>query len=271
MTATLPITCWTRLSPTNRLHIKCCAIDQGTAFVGGSNIGDHYTDWQDTNLRIDGVLGMSAHLVYDYMLQFCAGSKELDESIQKLNISRLMIGDAEVLMTIPGSRMDIQRGILDMILQAEDSVFIRTWYFLPNKELLNAMLHQAERGVQVKVLLSHRTRVPLVDMANYISCHKLAKVGGIIYRYNKRFMHSKITWNSTGEIIFGSANMDEQALKDNFEFCLRIHDRQLARKLTLAFEQDGYESVRQTCQTQRQRSFPEKALSYLCALAAPWL
>jgi len=260
-----------RLSPSNRLHIKLVAIDRTTAFVGGSNIGNHYLRWQDTNLRLDGELGINAHMVYDYILQFCAVSPEPSEAVRKLDISRLKIGDAEVMMTIPGSRMDIQRGILGMILDAEDMVYIRTWYFLPNKELLNAMLYQAERGVQIKVLLSHHTRVPLIDLANYITCHKLAKVGAYIYRYNQRYMHSKVTWNNTGDIIFGSANMDEQAQKDNFEFCLRIHDKALARKLTLAFEKDSYESKQQTCQTLRRKPFTHKVLSYICSLATPWL
>jgi cardiolipin synthase len=261
-----------RLTSTNRLHIKLCAIDQSTVFIGGSNIGDHYLGWQDTNLRLDGELGSSAHMIYDYISQFSAGTPEPDEEIKNLDITRHKIGDAEVLMTIPGSRRDVQRSILDMILDSEKTIYMRTWYFLPNSELLNAMLFQAERGKQIKVLLSHRTRVPLIDVANHISCHKLAKVGGLIFRYKSRYMHSKATWNSAGEVIFGSANMDEQALKDNFEFCLRIKNVELARQLTLSFEKDGYESSQQqTSQTFRKKPFPMKVLSHLCALATPWL
>jgi cardiolipin synthase A/B len=38
----------------NRLHCKIAAIDDRTAYLGGSNIGDYYTAWTDTNLRVDG-------------------------------------------------------------------------------------------------------------------------------------------------------------------------------------------------------------------------
>jgi cardiolipin synthase len=48
-----------RLSASHRLHMKVCALDGHTAFIGGSNIGDHYLDWQDTNLRMAGELGDS--------------------------------------------------------------------------------------------------------------------------------------------------------------------------------------------------------------------
>ena len=45
-----------RLTQGNRLHTKICAIDTHTAFIGGSNIGDHYLGWDDNNLRITGEL-----------------------------------------------------------------------------------------------------------------------------------------------------------------------------------------------------------------------
>jgi phosphatidylserine/phosphatidylglycerophosphate/cardiolipin synthase-like enzyme len=35
----------------NRLHCKIVAIDNRIAFLGGSNIGDYYTTWSDSNLR----------------------------------------------------------------------------------------------------------------------------------------------------------------------------------------------------------------------------
>ena len=31
-----------RLTRSNRLHLKVCAIDESRAFIGGSNIADHY-------------------------------------------------------------------------------------------------------------------------------------------------------------------------------------------------------------------------------------
>ena len=47
-----------RLTRLNRLHCKVCAIDGRTVFLGGSNIGDHYLGWDDSNLRMDGHLGV---------------------------------------------------------------------------------------------------------------------------------------------------------------------------------------------------------------------
>ena len=59
-----------RLSQYNRLHCKFCAIDGTTAFVGGSNIGEHYLDWRDTNLRLTGDLGDGFVQLYDSLRRF---------------------------------------------------------------------------------------------------------------------------------------------------------------------------------------------------------
>ena len=58
------------LSINNRMHCKIAAIDDRTAFLGGSNIGDYYTSWTDSNLRVDGQLGNTFHQVYDFLLGY---------------------------------------------------------------------------------------------------------------------------------------------------------------------------------------------------------
>ncbi|MFN3491085.1 MAG: phospholipase D-like domain-containing protein, partial [Anaerolineales bacterium] len=54
----------------NRLHCKIVAIDDRTVYIGGSNIGDYYTAWIDSNLRVDGEFGTIFHTIYDFLLGF---------------------------------------------------------------------------------------------------------------------------------------------------------------------------------------------------------
>jgi cardiolipin synthase len=258
-----------RLHVLNRLHFKVCAVDSQIAFVGGSNISDHYLDWADTNLRLDGNLGDIFHQIYDFVRQFSAGGAPTFRS--SLHLSKLIAGDAQVWLTVPKQRSDIRRALLDLILEAEEAIYIRNWYFLPDPEIMNALRAQAENGVKVHVLLSHRTRVRPVDIANYIHGHKLAKSGGRVYRYTEKYMHAKVAWNDTGKVLFGSANMDEKALHGNFECSLTFNDPSLATELRLGFEADQRKSIRQTPELFRRRSLTQKTLSYACNLAAAWL
>jgi cardiolipin synthase len=258
-----------QLSHWNRLHIKVCAIDKQAAFVGGSNIGDGYLRMSDHNLRLDGDLGPTFHDIYDYVRHHTrAGSRG---PIPSFHSSHLFAGAAQVRLTIPGQRRDIRRALLDIILDAEKAVYIRKWYFLPDREILDALCSQARNGVAVNILFSHRTPVQPINIANTLHAHQLAKSGAQVYRFVDRFMHAKVAWNDSGQILFGSANMDDKALRSNFECSLAIRDNALAEQLTCAFEADAKTSLLQTPGYFRRLPLHTKALSYAFSLARPWL
>ncbi len=222
-----------RLSQFNRLHCKFCAIDDQIVFMGGSNIGDHYLDWRDSNIRIDGDLGDSFPRLYDGLCQFSGSANGYPP-----HLAALQVADMPLLLTVPGRRQDIRRYLLDLILSAETAVFLRSWYFLPDKEIINALLSQAENGVRVTILFSHHTRIPLIDIANQRLTRRLAKASSKIYRYADCYMHAKEAWNDQGDILFGSANIDLWSLRANFECCLRITDLALAHQLSRELNAD---------------------------------
>jgi len=222
-----------RLSQFNRLHCKFCAIDNEVVFIGGSNIGDHYVEWRDSNMRIDGDFGNAFPKLYNSLHQFIDGKNE-----QARDLSTLQIASMPLLLTVPGHRQDIRRKLLDLILSAKTAVYIRSWYFLPDKEIVNALLTQAENGVRVTILFSHRTRVPLIDIANRWLTRRLTQAGVKIYRYADGYMHAKEAWNDQGDVLFGSANIDRWALHSNFECCLHISDTSLSYRLTCELNSD---------------------------------
>jgi cardiolipin synthase len=258
-----------RLKKLNRLHCKVCAIDRRTVFLGGSNIGDHYLGWYDANLRIDGQLGDTFHQVYD----FIAGHSAFRPSAPQpgMNLSSLVAGDAHVWLTVPRQRRDIHRALLQLILNADQDIYLRSWTFLPDQEILDALRTQAENGVRVHVLLSHQTRVRPIDFANYIHCHKLAMSGGHIYRYTEKYMHAKAAWNNHGDVLFGSANFERMAMKSTFECSVVVQDHRLAGNLCQSFDADRPACLVQTSEIFQRRSLPQKAVSYACNLASPWL
>jgi cardiolipin synthase len=258
-----------RLSEDNRLHSKVCMVDDRTAFIGGSNIGDHYLDWEDANLRIDGALGHRLHDLYDFIRYHSedgAGMRRPD-----FHLSEMTAGDAQIWLTVPKQRQDIRRAMVRMILDAESEISIRNWYFLPDVEILDALRSQAARGVVVRVLFSHRTRVRVIDAANRIHAHKLARSGGLVYRFDNDYAHAKVAWNDRDQILFGSANLDRQAMQDNFECSLQFTDHRLAEQLRYHFEHDAAKSILEDEDYFRTLPLTSRAFSYLCSLAAPWL
>ena len=256
------------LQISNRIHTKFAAIDNRTVFLGGSNIGDYYTTWTDTNLRVDGELGDTFHKVYDFLVGF---SRHGDGNACSLNVNNLWVGNERLWLTVPKHHHGIREALMDVICRTENSIFIRAWYFLPEDEMLGALCEQARKGVHVNVLLSHKTRVRPVDFANYLHVHKLVCAGGNVFRYTGKYMHSKATWNNKGDILFGSANLNTTSMRSNFESCLEINDPALAWELRRSFHADCMTSVRQTPDSYLSRSFADQALTHACNFASPWL
>ena len=260
--------CSSGLSVINRMHCKYVALDKDTVFVGGSNIGDYYTQWTDTNLCVCGELGNTFHELYNYLRGFSWGERH-DQP--RIDPARFRAGQDQILLTIPGRLQSIRKGLLDLILHARHAIFLRVWYFLPDPEIMNALCKQASRGVQVNVLLSDKTRVRPIDFANHQQAIQLTRADARVYRYTRRYLHSKVAWNDRGEILFGSANFDPHSLMNNFESCLYIHDLNLSCKLKKVFDSDLQYSILQTENFMSHRSLPKKMLTRVCQLASAWL
>jgi len=256
------------LKAKNRLHCKIAAIDGRIVYLGGSNIGDYYTTWTDSNLRVDGEFGKTFHNVYDFLLAHSQGGNVKDRPLDATN---LRAGNDRLWLTLPRQRQDIRNALMQLIQNAEKAIYIRTWYFLPDDEMLEALCKQARKGVQVYVLLSHETRVRPIDFANYIHVHKLVCAGGHVYRYTGKYMHSKAAWNDQGDVIFGSANLDPHSMRINFESCLQINDETLVWELRRAFYADLTDSEVQTPESFLNRSMANKALTYASSFASSLL
>ena len=256
------------LQVNNRMHCKITAIDNHTVFLGGSNIGDYYITWIDTNLRVDGELGNTFHNIYDFLSSY---SQNSNIPVQSIDTKNLSAGNDHLWLTIPRQQYDIRDALMKLILDADKSIFICTWYFLPDDEMLDTLCEKAKNGVRVNVLLSHETRVRPLDFANYLHVHKLVCAGGNVYRYSGKYMHSKAAWNNNGNVLFGSANLDPTSMHTNFESCLQIHDSKLTWELRHAFYADIAASLKQTPESHLRRSFADRALTHACNLASPWL
>lgn len=258
----------------NRLHFKLCAIDQTTVFIGGSNIGDEYLAMADLNLHLDGAIGSSIENLYDYLLH-PNGNHGLSPAdlaqAPSLHLPGLQVGENPLLLTLPGHRRDVRRALLGLILDAKESIYIRTWLFLPDREIVNALLHQSERGCRVNILLSDRTRIPLIDAANYVIGNKLVQAGAQVWRYTPRFMHAKAVWNDHGQVLFGSANLDSKALSSNYECSILIQNQSIAAQLQTQFEADLAHSNIMTPESWSDQRWPHKVFAYSAFLASGWL
>lgn len=262
-----------RTSYFNRLHFKVCAIDGQILFLGGSNIVDDYLNMQDLNLRADGDIGPVIEQLFEYLVHPVIESSSPTnlKSAPMVTLPKLFIENSRLVLTIPSHRQDLRRSLLGLILDAHESIHMSTWIFLPDREIVNALLDQIESGRRVNILLSDHTRVRFIDTANQVILHKLVRAGAQVWRYTPRYMHAKACWNEQGTILFGSANLDSKALNSNYECSLLFKDQIIAERLQAKFEQDVTRSYPITPETFSNKHWSHKGWAYLSLLAAAWL
>lgn len=223
-----------RVTSIHRLHIKLCAIDDQIAFVGGSNIADHYLTWDDTNLRLHGPTLRGFHDVYDEVLHQ-SKNHPLDHS----SFSMREPPHPAIRLTIPHRKKEIRAALLKLIEEADQCIHLRTWYFLPDREVFQSLVQKARSGVEVCILLSHRTRVRPIDFMNRPLCRRIVDAGGSVYRFTEKYMHAKVAWNNKGDVLLGSANMDYTGMNSNFECSLALREPGLRDQLHERFLKDA--------------------------------
>lgn len=227
-----------------RTHRKLVVVDGMIGYVGGINIADRYLHglewgpWRDTHARIvgKGVQGLQSVFLIDWFFV----SQTL---ITSRNYFPLLgnYGDSSIQIVNSGPlsrENEISHGIMQAIYGAKRSIFIQTPYFFPPDAMTDALQAAAIRGVDVRIMLSKRSDMPLVQMASRSFVRDMLKAGVKVYLYQKGFLHSKLMLFDESLTLIGSANFDARSFEQNFEVEAFIYDTQLAAEANTIFVED---------------------------------
>jgi len=85
-------------------------------------------------------------------------------------------------------------------------------YFIPSRNILNALLSASERGVKVRLLLQGKIEYRLQHYASQSLYRSLLNAGIRLYEYQPGFMHAKVGVIDGRWATLGSANLDPFSL-----------------------------------------------------------
>ena len=106
----------------------------------------------------------------------------------------------------------------------------------------DALQSAAIRGVDVRIMLSERSDVHLVQMASRSFIKQMLRSGVKIYFYSKGFLHSKMMTFDTSLTLIGSANFDSRSFDQNFEVEAFIYDKKVTAQANEIFVEDQRDS-----------------------------
>ena len=105
---------------------------------------------------------------------------------------------------------------------AKERLWLITSYFLPDKDLIDALTAARLRGVDVRVLIPERGNVHRAHWASQHTLNRLVADGLSLYLVSAPFIHSKALIVDNDYSLIGSANIDPRSLRLNFELGLEL-------------------------------------------------
>ncbi len=203
-----------------RNHRKIITIDNNIMYLGSYNITAEHTKmhvesaWQDMGVRVTG------EQVRFSVLNFKKVWKLRDYFRFKRTLKNAQFPnwrDAPVRLnqTLLMKRY-FYKNFLQRINQAEKRIWLMTPYFIPKRRLIRLLGRAAKRGVDVRILISLRTDVPIFRTLQYFYFSYLIKKGAKVYQYTNTVLHAK-NYMIDSWITIGSTNLNHRSFLHDLE------------------------------------------------------
>ncbi|MVA76382.1 phosphatidylserine/phosphatidylglycerophosphate/cardiolipin synthase family protein [Auraticoccus sp. F435] len=226
------------LNPRNlgRNHNKLLVVDSEVAWVGGYNIGSLYaTDWRDTHVRVTGpVVADLEDAFVDHWNQLPGRHRALPDVS-----TRSWHSSIRVHRNVPRQALYPIRGMyLEAIDRAAHHIWLTHAYFVPDDDLVRALLGAAQRGVDVRLIVPDQSNHIVADWLSRGFYSQLLAGGVRLFLYQGAMVHAKTATIDGQWSTIGTANLDRLSLAGNYETNIEVTDATVAAKLEEVFAMD---------------------------------
>jgi len=276
--------------PNQRDHRKLLVVDGRLAFTGGVNISKVYgrssfpgfpqhharepenaddAAWRDTEVRIEGPA------VAEFQSLFAdTWRRGTGEALAGERYFPQLAREGSALVRAIGSspaRADftVYKTYVSAFANADRYAHVTIAYFVPDKQILHAMIDAAHRGVDVKIIFPSFSDVSLVLYAGRSFYEEMLEAGIHVYERRSALLHAKTAVVDGVWSTIGSTNLDIRSFLHNEEINAVILDTGFAHQMETLFERDLGESEEITLARWHRRGLAERlreaagrALSY---------
>lgn len=255
----------------NRTHRKLLVVDGKVGFIGGVGIADEWAgnaespeQWRDCHYRIEGpaVAQLQAAFVENWL-----------RTRKEILVGPDYFPPLASAGSIAGSvfRSSPRNGSFAVplmyhlaIASARQSLKIANAYFVPDEQIVDALVLAAQRGVKVQIIVpGEHIDQKAVRRASRKRWKRLLAAGIEIFEYEPTMIHSKLLIADGLFVSLGSANFDNRSLRLNDEANFDVLDAGFAAEQTRIFEADRARSARVDAQGHSSSSLVEKPVQAL--------
>jgi cardiolipin synthase len=165
----------------------------------------------------------------------------------------------------------IYLALLSAISRAERSVDLTMAYFVPDRQLLDAVTGAARRGVAVRLITPGFSDSGLVLSAGRYYYATLLRAGVRIYERHDVMLHAKTAVIDGVWSTVGSANMDTRSFLHNDEVNAEVVGAEFGREMTAMFERDLATATPIDSESWESRPFSSRINEWFARLWQYWL
>ncbi|MEO8523831.1 MAG: cardiolipin synthase [Caldimonas sp.] len=269
-----------------RDHRKLLVVDGRVAVLGGINISSVYSGgsaghgsgdsrqvvpWRDTDLQIEGPVVAAFQKLFMQTWQGQKGPALADHDY----FPQLTRQGNEVVRAIGSAPEDpfsqIYVTLISAINTADAEILLTNAYFIPDPQLIQALVRAVARGVEVKMIVPSVTDSSLVFHAGRSHYDVLLASGVKIYERRGALLHSKTALIDGVWSTVGSTNLDWRSFLHNQEVTAVILGSQFGAKMREAWDRDLAVSDQITLEAWRQRPFNTRVKEWFGRLWEYWL
>ena len=255
----------------HRDHRKLLLVDGRTAFLGGINISSVYSSgssfkrskgsldttrgWRDTHIQIDGPV------VAEFQKLFIeTWTKQNGKTLAKRDYFPAISPQGKEIVRAIGSTPDdpyslIYVTLISAITNAEKQVYIANAYFVPDPQLVKALLEAAGRGVDVRLILPSQSDSAFTFHAGRSYYSQLLEGGVKVFERTGALLHVKTAIVDGVWSCVGSSNLDWRSALDNEEINAVILGLGFAQQMQAVFEKDANASEKIDLENWKKRAF----------------
>jgi cardiolipin synthase len=269
----------------NRDHRKILVVDGKIAFTGGINISDDYSSgslfrsrsrdtshlgWRDTHVRIEGPAVASFQWLF---LQTWVDQKGVE--LRRANYFPQLqpVGNqvVRVIGSEPGGDYETYKAYVLAMQQAKVSIHVTNAYFVPDKQLVQALTDAARRGVDVKIIFPGVSDAGLVRFATQSFYQQLLDAGVRVYELQASVLHAKTAVIDGYWSTVGSTNLDMRSFLHNREVNMITLDAPFGAVMESAFNEDLKNSIEITKEKWAERPASHRLREWLARRLGYWL
>ena len=249
-----------------RNHRRTLVIDGKVGYTGSICVDDHFKNWRDTNVRLEGPVVREMEIAFEQMWARAQKSKKIPFHIAP------RYAEFKYLTNYPApGRRHVYSELVRAMRHAQDYIYITTPYFVPTHRIIRSLKAAAGNGVDVRLIVPERSDHYAVDLGARAFFKTLLQSGVRIFLYSGNMIHSKAAVIDGNWATVGSMNLDSASLLYNFEANIVTDNEKFAEEIAEHFATDLKDSKEVDLKEWQNRFFLEKIPEMLMHLVRKFL